>query len=173
MNNVIKYEVVITSGRFVTDGMESKAIEFSHENIYEARENALNHVKEILRESSINEDVDDPSFVYDIPELIQNLDSMSVDVYFVNNESKEPIYGTEVHDVLTGLHTEALYYLKNNLVEKESLVKLLENRKEIQKDPDNPAYIFAKDATGFPDFDFDVINILPNYMEFILSSFAY
>ncbi len=167
MSNKVKYEVEVFLGRFLPDQMKSKTIEFIDDNLLIARKKALEYAEDTFNKT----EYDKPSDFNEIPEMIHNVDALSVDVYFVVNDSEFPIYGTEVHDVLTGLNIEAKYFVENNLVDKESLIKILQNRKEINKDSLNPPFILASETSEFPDFDFDVINVLPEDLNIILSMF--
>lgn len=166
------YQVQVFSGNPVPGGMTSQEKDFKGENLREMRTSAL--ACALITINQNQDEIDDPSLINEKPELIPMLNAMSVDVYFIEDTSKpeesaKPIFGTEVHEVLTGLHEEALFYVKNDLIKKEELISIYQNYKREDEDPDNQPFYLASDADEMPDdYDYYEIQVLPYELEPIL-----
>jgi hypothetical protein len=172
MLNEITYKVEVFSGRFLPGEMKSESHLFTQSEPLKARNEAVTFAITTIGQAIVDQKYDDPDLFRQIPEMVHNVDAFSVDIYFCTADEEALIYGSEVHEVLTGLHVEADYYVKNNLVDSNSLIKILENTKSTHKDPDNePFAIASPEMRDLPNFEFYTISVLPDDLDSILMNF--
>ena len=167
----MEYYIEITHGRFVEGGMKTDIIRFEYEDLSKIRHHALLTARFFDAFVSEENNIDHPSLAKDIPAFAMNVDAFSLVVYFKDEYNDvHQIYGPEIHENLVGLANEAQYYLRKNLVTEEQLVTILQNIKNEDQEGGEITYVIMdKDGeTELPDFDFDVIKILPDDIALLL-----